>query len=353
MTGSSHSSILRKMAGARSDEPAESPITSSRAVRMALTKAANDTVGLVLTVRSIAEDIMPLDQMLSTFDDGMMLVALKRHGRMVGVAAWDMQMRAAVLEMQTMGKLIAMVADARPATGTDKTMCDPLLAALLAVLPSAVVGTDFEGWIDDVTPDARLESARAAGLMLDDCSYRSVRMTVDLGVADRTGSLVLTLPMLTRPAELPDPEPAPLNWGDAFRANVMDSPAVLDALLHRFKMSLGRAQNLQVGQVVALPGCTVNSVRLISADGQNVAQAKLGQVGGMRAVRIENAVAPQMRDLPGANDLGFPAMTRDDDVGMALSGNDLIEEPAADVFPAADFDFDAMAGDDLPAFAAD
>lgn len=353
MTGSSHSSILRKMAGARSGDPVESPITSSRAVRMALTKAANDTVGLVLTVRSVAEDIMPLDQMLSTFDDGMMLVALTRHGRIVGTAAWDMQMRAAVLEMQTMGKLIAMIADERPATGTDKTMCDPMLAALLAVLPSAVMGTEFEGWIDDVTTGVRLESARAAGLMLDDCSYRSVRMTVDLGVADRTGNLVLTLPVLTRPTEVPEPEAEPVNWGDAFRANVMEAPAALDALLHRFKMSLGRAQNLQVGQVVALPGCTVNSVRLISADGQNVAQAKLGQVGGMRAVRIENAVAPQMRDLTGTTTMGFPAMTRDDDVGMALSGADMIEEPATDAFPAADFDFSAMAGDDLPAFADD
>ena len=64
---------------------------------------------------------------------------------------------------------------------------------------------------------------------------------------------------------------------------VSAAPASLDALLHRFKMHIGAAQSLEVGQVLPLPGCTVNSVRLLAPDGKVVAQAKLGQVGGMRA----------------------------------------------------------------------
>ena len=46
-----------------------------------------------------------------------------------------------------------------------------------------------------------------------------------------------------------------------------------------------------------LPGCTVSSVRLLSPDGQVVAQAKLGQVGGYRAVRLEAAPPPELSDL--------------------------------------------------------
>jgi flagellar motor switch protein FliM len=206
-------------------------------------------------------------------------------------------LRAAVLETQTMGRLLDQPADDRAATGTDKALCDPLLTAFLAALPPAVCGTSYEGWVDDVVIGDQLADSRLAGLLLQDGDYRVLRLTVNLGAADRQGEVMLALPLLSaHPPEAAVP-PDPVDWDSAFAAVVQDAPASLTARLHRFTIPLGQAQTLRVGQVLPLPGCTVSSVRLIAPDGRMVAQAKLGQLAGHRAVRIEAEPAALMHDL--------------------------------------------------------
>ena len=208
-----------------------------------------------------------------------------------------MQMRAAVLEMQTMGALIARKAENRAPTGTDKSLCDPLLAAFLDALPRAIVGTDLDGWIDGITLGKQFQSSRAAGLMLDDGAFCVIRMAVDLGVADRQGVLLVALPVIETPSQVAVNPPSADQWGADIQDAVSRAPATLDALLHRFTVPLALAQTLGVGTVLPLHGCTVSSVRLIAPDGQEVAQAKLGQIGGMRAVRMQTAPLQQLGEL--------------------------------------------------------
>ena len=112
--------------------------------------------------------------------------------------------------------------------------------------------------------------------------------------------LVIVLPLVEETEAPQAAPPAPVDWDQVFQENVADAPACLEALLHRVPISLATAQSLQVGTILPLPGCTVNSVRLLSPDGQVVAQAKLGQIDGYRAVRLETAPAPQLGELPHA-----------------------------------------------------
>ncbi|KQI70997.1 flagellar switch protein FliM [Loktanella sp. 5RATIMAR09] len=298
MTTGTQVTLLRRMTRPQGQGEAENPLTSSRAVRLALTKAANDSVGLVLTVESVGEEVIALDDMLATLGADLMLVGLERDGALSGLIALDMEMRAAVLEMETMGTVLARPADTRAPTQTDKALCDPVLHSFLGAFPQAVLGTPLEGWMDGVAIGAKVESARAAGLVLMDRTYRIVRMSVDLGVADRRAQLVIALPLVEVAAVPEAAPPVPVDWHQIFRENVHDAPACLEALLYRAPISLATAQALQVGTVLPLPGCTVNSVRLLSPDGHEVAQAKLGQIGGYRAVRLEPAPAPQLAELP-------------------------------------------------------
>lgn len=325
MTDNMHLTILRRMTGQRAEEADDNPLTSSRALRLALTKAANDTVGLILTVTSIEEETLPLDAMLDGLDQTLMLIELVRSKQLVGLVGLDTQLRAAILEMQTVGNLIDAAAEERPATATDKMMCDPVLHAFLKDLPQAVMGTEFEGWPDDIMVDQRLQNARAAGLVLDDRDYRILRLTVDLGVADRTGSVLIALPPVPTAGQMQPDIVEHQNWDSQFRANVSAAPAMLEALLHRFTMPLAQAQNLQVGQVVPLPGCTVNSVRLLTPDGLKVAEAKLGQVGGKRAVRIEAAPVPEMAEIAAAGSLGLSEMMIDESDQLSLDAGGLMD----------------------------
>ncbi|MGJ8589511.1 MAG: FliM/FliN family flagellar motor switch protein [Yoonia sp.] len=298
MTTGTQVTLLRRMTRPQGQGVAENPLTSSRAVRLALTKAANDSVGLVLTVESVGEEVTTLDDMLATLGPDLMLVGLERDGALSGLIALDMEMRAAVLEMETMGAVLARPAETRVPTQTDKVLCDPVLRNFLAAFPSAVISTPLEGWMDGVAIGEKVASARAAGLVLTDCAYRIVRMSVDLGVADRRALLVIALPLVEQ-AAAPEAAPPPsVDWHQVFQENVSDAPACLQALLYRAPISLATAQSLQVGTVLPLPGCTVNSVRLLSPEGHEVAQAKLGQIGGYRAVRLETAPAPQLAELP-------------------------------------------------------
>lgn len=297
MADNMHIDILRRMVGQRIDEVAQSPLTSSRAVRMALTKAAYDTVGLAVTVKSVEEVMQPLDEMLNGLANDLMLVDLQRQGLSAGLIALDMQMRAVVLEMQTVGQLAKQAAEDRGATGTDKRMCEPFLDAFLQALPQAVIGTEFEGWLDAVSHHRMVASPRAAGLILDDRDYRVLRLTVDLGVADREGQVLIALP-LTSQREQPGVDLLEdIDWESTFRDAVCEAATVLNAELHRFKIPLSQADNLKVGDVLALDGCTVSSVRLRALDGHVAHQARLGQFGGRRAVRIEAESPPLMGEL--------------------------------------------------------
>lgn len=297
MTESTHATLLRRMTRSQDAEVAENPLTSSRAVRLALTKAANDTVGLVLTISSVAEDVSGLDAMLDGLPDGLMLMGLHRQDRLVGLIALDMQMRAAVLEMETMGVLSPQTVDDRAPTRTDKMMCDPMIAGFLSAFPQAVRGTDFDGWGDHVTHEDRIADTRTAGLLLDDCPYRVVQMNVQLGPADRQGLLLMALPLVEDLQTITPPVATQSDWGVDFPKAVQDAPATITAVLHRFKLPLVTARALQVGTILPLTGCSVTSVRLLAADGQEVAQAKLGQSGGMRAVRLQTAPLPDLYDL--------------------------------------------------------
>jgi flagellar motor switch protein FliM len=212
--------------------------------------------------------------------------------------------------MQTMGRLSAQPAPARRATMTDKIMCDAFLAAFLAGLPVAVAGTSYDGWVSDVGLADLWADRRAAGLHLPDLPYRVLRMTIDLTGTDRQGALVLALPLVSAPVAqtAPAKTPEPADWPQNFGAVVQTAPACLIARLHQFSLPLAQIQGWQVGQVLPLPGCTVNSVRLIALDGRQVGQAKLGQLAGKRAIRIEAELGLAMAELGVIGDAGNPVL---------------------------------------------
>ncbi|MDX8347781.1 FliM/FliN family flagellar motor switch protein [Cognatiyoonia sp. IB215446] len=301
MADQQHTHILRRMAGQPQTDVADSPLTSSRAVRIALTKVAQDSVGLTITVQAIEEETLPLDDLLTGLSDELMLVGVHRGGDLAGLLGVDMQLRAAVVEMQTAQIIGEKPAEFRNATKTDKRMCDPLLVSLLKALPHAVVGTEFSGWLDGTTSGDLLPSARAAGLLLRDQSYRIVRMRVSLGTGEREGMIALALPVATDDAAQHATAEPVADWPKLFRATVSDAPAAFDAELCRFQMPIGQAENLAIGDLIPLPGCTVASVKLRSLDGVSVRHARLGQSNGKRAVRIAAAPVSDMHELSAAS----------------------------------------------------
>jgi flagellar motor switch protein FliM len=266
-------------------------------MRLAVTRAADKTHQIAIGVLGLREELVSLEDLIAMLAPELMLIAINDDGAMMGVAAMDLQLRSALIEAQTVGKIIASNPDDRPATRTDASMASPLLNAILAQMGETTPRTPLDGWGEGLLPGGLVADARAAGLVLPERSYRVVRMTLDLQAAERQGDLLLAMPDHRTVAPIPETRKEDSDWKTRFQATVNAAPVRLDAELHRFKMPLFAVRSIQVGQVLPLTGCHVTSVKLRARDGRKVATARLGQSGGMRAIRVERAIVADMTDL--------------------------------------------------------
>ena len=297
MTGQLAHDVLRRMATPLPPAPEDVPVTSSRAIRLAITRAADKTHDMVVSVNSLQEEVMSLEDLLGSLGPELMLLAMMSGNQILGIAAVGGELRSALMELQTIGRVLDLPAEERAPTRTDARMSEPLLNAFLSDLKETAIQTPLDGWGHNFVVGEKMETTRAVGLILEDGPYHVIRISLDLGVADRVSELSIALPHLAKAASTVTKAEPVGDWDAQFKTVIDSSPAQLTAQLHRFNLPLYQAENLSVGQVLPLPGCTVGSVKLLACDGRRVATARLGQSGGMRAVRIEAAPHLQMEDM--------------------------------------------------------
>ena len=63
-------------------------------------------------------------------------------------------------------------------------------------------------------------------------------------------------------------------------------------------LPMSKIEEFEVGQVIQPAGTTVGSVSLVGPGGEQIAMARLGQVAGKRAVRVEVEVIELQDDTP-------------------------------------------------------
>jgi flagellar motor switch protein FliM len=292
MAGAAVNAALRRMVRQAPAPRAEAAVPA-RVLRQTVVRAADRAAGLPVVVLGVETTEATLDELTPTIGAEMLLVMLGAGAGPEGVLALCSDMRGALIEMQTVGNLSPQPASRRDPTTADLAMAEPFVLHLLAGLRA-----DCEALgLADVGVLGRFANPRAAALALPDGPFRVIRLSLDLGLPDRQGAMMLAVP---RRAPKPDAvvaRPADAAWTGAMAAAVLDAPCSLQAVLHRQTLMLGLVEGFHVGQVVALPGVTVDSVRVEGPGGAFVGAAKLGQVGGMRAVRIGRARPAQMDDM--------------------------------------------------------
>lgn len=339
----------------------------AKALRRALSRTADVLWDLALVTQSVTVETMDQDDVVEALGKTDLLVLLDGPDGAVGIASVDRQVMTGVIEVQTIQQVTQMpVEDDRVLTQTDAAMLAPLLDGALGRLADTLTEHPLHSQLSGYRFGAMIEDSRAAGLLLDAAGYRSFRADIDLALGRRRGVLTFFLP---------ECKPKRSALGTVQGAGPHEErlsrvPARLNATLARITLPLSKAEALKPGDVLNLPLDALAKVDVMAGHGHLVARGRLGQLNGLRAVRLTwpgnapasaavgdpasaaTAAAPKadmgasFDDAPTAPKAGLPVVP-DVPVGDADLSDDLPDLPPMDFDASAgDFDFGDL-GEDL------
>lgn len=299
--------LRRKMGqvpvGSGSDGSGSGGAGADRAWRLALARAARDHIGLALEVTGLRDTRVSLAELIEMPAERSLLAVLDASAEGLGLVAVEPALLAGMVAMLTTGRIGGDAGAARRPTRTDAAMVAPMIDAALAGLHEALAGQDEAPWAEGWRYASYLEEARPLALLLEDTGYRVLRAEVGLmrgavsGASSGavSGAILLALPAAARARAVAAPSIDEGAFQAAFARQVEAVATRMEAELARLVLPLSRAIGLQVGEVLPLGEASVGRLFLRGIDGQVLAEGKLGQMRGMRAVRLALAEDEALR----------------------------------------------------------
>jgi flagellar motor switch protein FliM len=291
--------IRRKIDRAR-PALAEGAPGADRGWRLALARATRDAMGLDLDFRKLTISRLSLAEILEIAPERALLALLDGPAAGLGVIMLAPPVTSALIEMQTVGRLSTSPTAPRRPSRIDAAMVAGVIDRALSGLDEALADEADLAWAGGFRYASYLEDARPLALMLEEEVYRVLTAEVALGggtgggPGGREGTVVLVLPAEgrgERPAIADDPTAAIApQFTSALQAQVMQSDCRLDAVVGRLTLPLRQIMALEVGETLILPSSALDAIALETLDGRRVAQARLGQHRGMRALKLSEAV---------------------------------------------------------------
>ena len=289
--------IRRKLAGAVA--PAAVTGGAEKAWPLALARAARDDFSMAFEVSAVVAQRISLTEVLELPPERGLIAVLEGPREALGILLLSPEVLAALIEVQTLGKVSTQPLMARKATRTDAAMVAEFIDHCLIGLQESLLTDEDLVWTDGFRYASFLDEPRPLALLLEDTAYKVLKADCDLGAA-RQGRLILALPADghgRRPhrqaKQLAEPA-AEMVFSAALGEQVFDAECLLHAVLARVTLSLAAIVALKEGDVVPLPSATLDRIMLEGIDGQVAGQGRLGQNRGQRAVRMngETAIAP-------------------------------------------------------------
>ncbi len=300
-------------------------MSPAKALRRALSRTADLLWDLALVTQGVTQEMLDQDGVIEALRPGELLLLLDGPDGAVGLVSIDREVMTGVIEVQTIQQVTQIPVDSRPLTPTDAAMMAPMIDGTLQRLVENLEGHPICPQLEGYRFGAMIEDARGASLLLDAASYRLFRVSLDLALGRRRGEIQIVFPERDVRGGLfgRTDEPGP------YERHVKLLPARLDAVLTRVRVPLSKVRALKAGDLIPLPPEVLDGVELLAGEGKIVTRGRLGQLNGMRAVRLN---WPEKRRTHDEGDLidgsGFEA---EDELGAraALSGP-AIEDPVGD-----------------------
>jgi flagellar motor switch protein FliM len=254
------------------------------------------SMALVTELGRMSADRRTLAELLDLCPESGLIAVLEGPSEGLGILALSPPVLAGMIEMQTMGRVNPQPPMARKPTRTDAAMVAGFIDQALEDLEDSLAADGDLIWAGGFRYASYLDDPRPLGLLLEDIPYRVLAAEVSLSKGAKVGPVLLALPADgrgRRPTATKAPTPGTLPaeaFVQALTEQIMASQSQLQAVLHRVTIPLSAVMRLKPGDLMPLPMAAIDRIVIEGLDGRNLAQGKLGQNRGMRAVRLIPAV---------------------------------------------------------------
>ena len=306
MTQDSDHSAMRRKAGAGRPPPEIGRATPATALRVAVAQAAEDVAALIALAAGVEETRTVRASFIEGLPEHALLALCEGVGGRFGMVVMDPQALAALIEIQTTGRVVPHKAEPRAPTRTDAILSADFINRMLELFAELVAEAELPvlSAIEGFSYALPLADTRAVEMTLEDIPYRQFTLTLDMGSGAKEGQMQLLFPF--------DPPRRRLSLardddGETVAEAVMDTQAEMTAVLHRLDLSLTAVMQLEVGALVPIPKSALTQLTLEGVTGEVVSRGRLGQIGGHRAVRVHNDLVTGVEVEPGLDMPSAPA----------------------------------------------
>jgi|GEM_PF-632194 len=284
--------IIRRKSASQRPKLGEGAQGLDRAFRNCLGRAVRDAFKIQIDVEKLSFEQRSVAELVELVPDFALIAVLDGPSQGVGALIFSQSVVAGFIEAQTVGRVRAQELLPRRPTRTDGAMVLALIDTALGMLESSLSADAEVVWVGGFRFSSFLDDPRPLPVVLEDVPLRVLSAQVSLSHGLRKGKILLAVPAEGR---FPMPYLQNMDSSDAtgsvFQSAIEDrvhgASVALNAVLMRLSLPMADVLGMAAGMVLPLPEADVESIGLEGLDGRRVAQGKLGQNRGMRAVRLE------------------------------------------------------------------
>lgn len=341
MVSNATAEILRRKVGqARTERFASrSAADPVKALQDAFHRASEEELELKVKAQEIRERYVSPEELLETLPDQAFLAVLLGPEEGSGLLCFDAVALSAVIEMRTMGRIFKHPSQPRRTTQTDAAMVADLIDRILAEFEAPLLESEAARWASGWRYQMFLADPRPLSVLLEEGTHRLLEADINFADGAKEGKVLLALPAsgraTPRPPMPPDLESsagrAAETWSRSLEDAVGNAEACLNVVLGRTKLSLETLSHLSIGDRIVLPASALSEVKLLATGDKLAGEGRLGQSGGMRAVKVSEPTHPvspiktEGHIVPA--DM-LQVQTRNDDIGSDLADSVLNMTPA-------------------------
>lgn len=285
-------SVLRRKATAAKEVWQARAMSPAKALRLSIARAADDLWDLAAAASGIALAEESLETAVASIPDDGMILLLDGPDGLVGAAYLPFAIVVGLIEVQTIGRVGSVTGETRRVTRTDAAMVSPLIDGMLDRFDRMLEEGDIAPWARGYRFGTMMESSRMLTLALKATDFHVMRFSLDLA-ARREGEALLMMPVANVATMSPQGQEGQGTGDGALGAQILQAPTELRAVLHRVSMPLSAVSALRVGDVIEIPRDALSVTEVEVGTQTVIGTTRLGQVNGMRAVRLTMAGLPE------------------------------------------------------------